>query len=135
LRALHARGLGFPGASVAPLLAGAERYVNGDHAGAAKAWRPLLKDGGRATDALRHAMALSFDHESQFELATKLDAEAVGGRFNGADLADVRAARRALRSGDRDSARKHAARVIAAWSVADDTVPSVNQMRKLGLGP
>lgn len=131
LRALHARGVGFPGLIVEQLLAGAERYVNGDHAGAAKAWRSLLKETGRGTEALRHAMALTFDRQSLSELAAKVDATSFDGRYNGADLANVREARRALRAGDREAARKHASLTIEAWSVADDTVPAVAEMRKV----
>jgi eukaryotic-like serine/threonine-protein kinase len=115
------------------LLEGAERYVEGDWAGATRAWRPMLAHPGWQLDFMRDVVATAFERAAEDDLVEKLDAPILGypGRYNGAELAHVRAARRAARRGDKDTARKMARRVIDAWSVADEQVPAVDEMRKL----
>jgi eukaryotic-like serine/threonine-protein kinase len=115
---------------------GAERYRQGDWQGAAKAWRPLLRQPGMFTSVLSEEMAITFQHTGDLELVERLDSTALSsdaGEFNGASLAHVRAARRAAAGKDRERARARALarRVIEAWSVADETVPAVDEMRKL----
>jgi hypothetical protein len=111
---------------------GARRFAERDLAGAARAWRPLLRTPGALLAVMPDAMAVAFE-KSDPELAEKVDAAevATAGRFNGASLAHARAARRAHARGDREAARAHAKRVIEAWSVADEPVPAVAEMRKL----
>jgi hypothetical protein len=52
-------------------------------------------------------------------------------RFHGATFATVRSARRALKRGDRETARRLAEEAIFAWSRADVDVPAVAEMRAL----
>src|SRR5262245_10657967 len=78
-------------------------------------------------------MADAFERTGEDELAERIDAEvvAVGGELAGASLATVRAARRAAKRGERDRAKELAQKVIRAWSLADDAIPAVEEMRKL----
>jgi hypothetical protein len=115
------------------LLEGAERYSQGDYAGAALAWRPMLARPGWQLDYFRDPLAIALEKTGQDDLVEKADAPTLThpGRFNGVELAWVRAARRAERRGDKATARKLAQQVIDAWSVADVEVPAVAEMRKL----
>jgi hypothetical protein len=115
-------------------LDGAERYARGDYAGAARAWRPLLKaPDSYEVEQLRAPLALAFERAGEADLAEKVDAAALArrGLYNGANLAYVRGALRAEKRKDKDTARRLAQAVVDAWSVADDDVPAVEQMRKL----
>ena len=78
-------------------------------------------------------MALTFDRTGDYDLADRVDEQALAtaGPYNGADLAYVRGALRAEKRGDYERARKLAQGVIDAWSVADETVPAVADMRRL----
>jgi hypothetical protein len=115
------------------VIAGARRYVAGDFAGAAAAWKPLLRAPGDGLGALRDVVATALDRAGEPDLAEKVDAPSLAGAgtFNGADLAFVRAAIRAEKSGDHARARALAQRVVDAWAVADAPVPSVVEMRKI----
>lgn len=134
LRALVARGF-FTGTThgVAALLDGAEAYGRGDLARAARAWRPLLRTPGSQVEVMANAMATAFDRTGESDLAERIDAEALarGGLYNGVSLAHVRAARRAAQRNDRARARELAQKVIEAWSLADEEVPAVAEMRRL----
>jgi serine/threonine protein kinase len=115
------------------LVRGAERYARGDLEGAAKAWRPLLRGPGTLASELPAAMVKSFEHTHDIDLAERVDeaAKLRAREFNGATLGHVRMARRAFARGDREKAATLAREVVEAWSVADETVPSVNEMRLL----
>ncbi|MGK3989661.1 serine/threonine-protein kinase [Sorangium sp. So ce136] len=117
--------------------AGAERYAAGDLAGAARAFRPLLRTPGPFVEVLAGPMVESFEQTGEIELVDRLEA-AIADRsaeLNGASLALVRAARRAARRGDGERARALARRVLDAWSVADEPVPAVAEMRRLAQAP
>ncbi|WP_206079565.1 serine/threonine-protein kinase [Polyangium spumosum] len=112
---------------------GAERHANGDFAGAARAFRPLLRTPGPFVEVLAEPMVETFERMGENELVARLEA-AIADRsseLNGASLARVRAARRAARRGENDRARQLAQQVLDAWSVADETVPVVAEMRRL----
>ena len=112
---------------------GAERYSVGDLAGAAAAWRSLARDPGPYASVLGDAMIAAFEHTGARELVERLEAavpDASDG-LNGASLGTVRAARRAAKRGDRTGAAELADRVVRAWSMADETVPVVAEMRSL----
>jgi len=115
------------------LLEGAEHYVEGDYAGAARAWRTLLARPGWQLDGMRDLIATAFEKTGEDDLVERVDAPLLGnpGRFNGIEMAHVRAARRAAKRGDAKTAKKYALQVIEAWSVADMDVPAVAEMRKL----
>ena len=115
---------------------GAERYAEGDLQGAAKAWRPLLRQPAMFASLLPDAMASTFERTGDVELVERLEAAASAGAggFNGATPATAQAARSAARRGDKDRARALAKVVIEAWSVADETVPMVGEMRSLLAG-
>jgi hypothetical protein len=112
---------------------GAELYARHDLVAAANAWRPLLRGSDALISVLPDAMADAFERAGYPELAEQVDAaeRARAGEFNGATLAHVRAARRAARRGDAALARTLAKQVIDAWSVADEVVPAVAEMRRL----
>jgi hypothetical protein len=122
-----------PVAGVEGLREGAERYAEGDWAGAAKAWKPILRKPGWQLDGMRDLLATVLDRTGEGDLAEKLDAPIVStmGRYNGVELAHVRAALRAEKRGDTERARALAQKVVDAWSVADEEVPAVAEMRKL----
>jgi hypothetical protein len=112
---------------------GAERYAQGDLAGAARAWRPLLREPGRFAAVLGDAMTATFERAGEAELVERLEA-AVPDRdaeLGGASLATVRAAIRAAKRRAPEEARALARRVIGAWSIADEPVPAVEEMRRL----
>ncbi|WP_437662543.1 serine/threonine-protein kinase [Sorangium sp. So ce1182] len=116
---------------------GAERYAKGDLAGAARAFRPLLRTPGPFVEVLAEPMVETFERTGETELVARLEA-AIADRsseLNGASLALVRSARRAAWRGEDDRARDLARRVLDAWSVADETVPAVAEMRRLVEAP
>ncbi|WP_437676975.1 protein kinase domain-containing protein [Sorangium sp. So ce131] len=112
---------------------GAERYARGDHAGAARAWRPLLRDPGPFAAVMADAMVGVFERTGEVEPAARLEEAVAQGehQLGGASLATVRAARRAARRGKLDEARALARQVIEAWAVADESVPAVGEMRRI----
>jgi len=112
---------------------GAERYAKRDFAGAARAFRPLLRTPGPFVEVLAEPMVETFEHTGASELVDRVEAAVVdrSAEFNGASLALVRAARRAAKHGDAGRAGALAERVIQAWSVADEPVPAVPEMRRL----
>ncbi|WP_437309595.1 hypothetical protein [Sorangium sp. So ce388] len=82
---------------------------------------------------LAGTMAETFERTGEIELVERVEAAAAGNEahWSGASLATVRAARRAARQGNKDEARALARRVIDAWSMADEPVPAVGEMRRL----
>jgi hypothetical protein len=112
---------------------GAERYARGDFPGAARAFRPLLREPALFVAELDGPMIETFERTGETDLVSRLEA-AVADRsaeLNGASLAVVRAARRAAKAGDRAKARALAQQVVDAWAVADETVPVVEEMRRI----
>jgi hypothetical protein len=114
-------------------LSGAERYARRDYAGAAAAWRPLLRGSSVLASVLPDAMAEVFERTDAVDLAEQVDLTLMkqADELNGATLAHVRAARRALRRGRQGEARELAEKVIRAWGVSREPVPSVAEMRRL----
>jgi hypothetical protein len=115
------------------LLHGAELYAQGDFKAAAKAWRPLLRGSDMIASVMPQAMVDTFEHSGDLELAEKVDAAEMtrAAELNGATLAHVRAARRALSRGDTVASRLLAKQVVDAWSVADEDVSAVTEMQRL----
>jgi hypothetical protein len=135
LREVYDRGdLGGVVGTVPLVLEGAEHWLTGDVRGAAKAWRPMLRQGGNLGEApFRHVLASAFDRSEMPELATRVDA-----RFldlieapDAIDLAFARAAARAEKTGKRDQARSLAEACIDRWQHADDDVPARREMQSL----
>jgi hypothetical protein len=125
--------LGHFGASIlggAEVLAGAERYVAGDLAGAEKAWRSALTRSAVAYSTMRTPVAELFDRLGEPDLAERVDAPALE---EGAlpSLALARAATRAEKRGDCAAARGFAVRIVGKWEDADEKPPVVDRMRKL----
>jgi tRNA A-37 threonylcarbamoyl transferase component Bud32 len=111
---------------------GAEAFARRDYAAAAKAWRTLLRESSWAIEPIYDVVAIAFEKAGEDELAEKLDATlGARGSKNGVDLSFVRSARRAEKRGDKAHARELAQRIVDAWSVADETVPAVAEMRAL----
>ncbi|HMG20077.1 MAG TPA: hypothetical protein VK607_02125, partial [Kofleriaceae bacterium] len=115
------------------LLRGAERYAQRDAAGAARAWRPLLRNAPALAAVLPDAMVEVFTATGNPELAARVDDAVMlrAGEFGGATPGHARAARRALARGDRATARALADQVIAAWQFADETPPAFADMHRL----
>jgi hypothetical protein len=115
------------------LLTGAEHYVDGEYARAARAWRPLVGKAMRLVLAVPDAMVDAFDRTGAHDLAARVDAEVMlrAPDLHGATLGHVREAHRAHRRGDLKEARRLAQQVIDAWSVADEELPAVQDMRRL----
>jgi hypothetical protein len=78
-------------------------------------------------------MVIAFEQAGANELVERIDAPRLDtpGAFNGADLAHVRGARRALKRGNLAAAKGFATRVADAWTVADEIPPSVAEMQKI----
>jgi hypothetical protein len=134
LSSLFVRGeLGVVFDKVDLALAGARKYVAGDYVGAAATWKPLLRSPDDVLGFLRHPVAIAFDRAGEPDLADMVDAPMLShpGPFNGADLAYARAARRALKRGQTERARELARKVVDAWSVADERVPVVDEMKAI----
>ena len=126
---------GFFGAGIGGTSAvfdGAEPFVQHDYVGAAKAWRTLMRESSWNLDPIRGVLAIAFDRAGEEALAEKIDtSDNSGSSMNGADLSSVRSARRAEKRGDKARARELAQKVVDAWSVADETVPAVAEMRAI----
>jgi len=112
---------------------GADLYARGDLRGAARAWRPLLKEPAVYAALMGDAMVTTFDRTGEANLVERLVAAVpdTSAEMHGANLAFVRAARWAAAQGQRAKALALARKVIEAWSVADETVPVVDEMRRL----
>jgi hypothetical protein len=115
------------------LLVGAGRFVEGDWAGATKAFRTLLRAPGWLQEPLHNFMAIAFERAGSPDLAEEIDAPVVGLVDAGgpAELAWVRAAKRAEKRGDMARAKKLAQAVIERWRVADEDIPSMKEMQRL----
>jgi hypothetical protein len=120
-------GGGYVGAAAA--LAGAERYVAGDVAGAVRSWRSLVGLSLVGVENMRDALATGFDRAGELALADRVDAPALDGPTIG--LALARAAQRAEKRGDCATARRLAQRLVDGWELADERPPVVDRMRKL----
>ena len=104
-------------------------------AGAARAWRPLLRGSGMMVARLWDQMATAFAATGDADLAERVDERAMAlGELNGVSMAHVRAAERALASGE-GRARALAARVLDAWSTADERPPSMARMAQIRQEP
>src|SRR6185503_9270860 len=68
---------------------GAERWARGDVVGAARAWRPLLRQPGIFADVMPDAMEAVFERTGDIELVKRLESAALAGsgEFNGASPA------------------------------------------------
>jgi hypothetical protein len=111
--------------------AGLERFAQGDMAGAARAWRPLLHE---ADGTLSLIAPIALDAAGDADLAERIDADNIAsgaGNFGGASLAHARSARRALARGEREKARELAQKVVDAWGAADVPIPAVVEMKAL----
>ncbi|HEU4403775.1 MAG TPA: serine/threonine-protein kinase [Polyangiaceae bacterium] len=120
-----------PGAEA--FVAGAEKSARRDLRGAAKAFRPLLREPAPFVTVLPEAMIEAFEAAREPEAVTALEAALPdrAAELGGASLVMVWAARRAAREGRAAAARELADRVISAWSTADEAVPAVDEMRRL----
>jgi hypothetical protein len=113
-----------------PFLAGAERYAQRDYAGAVAAWRTLAGEppSGRTWLVLPDA----FDRVGEHDVAERIDKQGpYTGLIRGLSIAHLRMARRAAARGDTARARELAQEIVDAWSVADERVPAVEEMRGL----
>jgi serine/threonine-protein kinase len=112
---------------------GAVYFVADDYAGAARTWRQLLRAPGWIQEPLRDMLAVAFDRSGMPELGDELDAAAVAAIDlpRPAELAWVRAARRAQKRGDNARARKIATAVVDKWRFADEDLPAMREMKDL----
>jgi hypothetical protein len=106
---------------VGDILRGARRFVEGHGGEAAAIWAPLLRDRAWLLEQVRLPLVAALDASGtprDLALADLLDAPLLAhrGMYGGIDLAHVRAARRALRLGDRARAHDLAGQVLKAWN-------------------
>ena len=121
-------GAAYIGASDA--LAGAERYMASDWAGAAMAWRATITRTSFGAAIVRTPMADLFDRVGEPDVADRVDAGALGDAAL-PSLALARAAARAEKRGDCATARRHAQRLVDTWGTSDERPPAVERMKKL----
>jgi len=116
-----------------PVLAGAARFVADDYPGAAKSWRTLFRSGAWVQGPLREPLAMAFDLGGESELAEEVEAPIVAlvDLPRTADMAWVRAAKRAYKRGDHAQARKLARAVVDKWRFSDEKVPAAQEMKEL----
>ncbi|MCA9606507.1 MAG: serine/threonine protein kinase [Myxococcales bacterium] len=108
------------------LLEGADREIQGDDAGAVRAWRTLVRTGHPLLDPG------AFERAGELDLLDTLVASWLSRNdFAGLHPAHAIAARRAAARGETARARELANRVIEAWGAADVAVPAVADMRAL----
>jgi len=121
-------GAAFIGA--ADVMVGAERYVAGDWAGAARSWRTAVTRSALGASMMRSPLAELFDRVGEPEAGDRVDAPALE---EGAapSLALARAATRAQKRGDCVTARRLAQRLVDRWEATDETPPVVSRMKKL----
>lgn len=135
LQQLYARGdLGGLISAAPVILEGAKRWVAGDVEGAAKAWRPLMRETATwEIESIRHVMAEAFDRSGMSDLGARLDADVLGlvDQPGAMDLAFVRGAFRAERAGEASKAKKLATVVLAKWQTADDDIPATREVKAL----
>jgi predicted Ser/Thr protein kinase/tetratricopeptide (TPR) repeat protein len=118
---------------VRELLRGAVAFNRGDFEAAALAFRRFASSPSLWSMRFAVVMAPAFDAANEPELAERVDAWMLDepGSFNGANLAYVRAARRAEARGDDESARRWARAVVDAWAASDPPVAAVGEMQSL----
>jgi hypothetical protein len=112
---------------------GANRYRLGDYAGASRKFRLAAQNPIGPVRIAQDVIADAFERHGDDALVELVDAPSLEAAGSGGEvsLANVRAARRAMKAGDREKAKCEAERVIKAWSVADVDVPAVAEMRAL----
>ena len=108
---------------------GARRHAAGDIRGAAQAWRPLLRD--QQYGGLAAAMVTAFAADGDPAAVARLVETTAGDGYHGASLVTARAALAAAARGDRDTAHRLAAQVLAAWSIADVEPAILDELRAL----
>jgi serine/threonine protein kinase len=133
LRSLFAGGhfgAAFPSSS--ETVDGVEKYVAGDVAGAAKAWRSIARSGTTA-DAWGYPFVDAFEKNGDVDIATRMDAKAVEQNIKtpNADLAWVREATRAEKRGDFARAKSLAQAYLDRWETADERSKAWPDMKKL----
>jgi eukaryotic-like serine/threonine-protein kinase len=108
-----------------------KRYIAGDTRGAVAAWRPLLGSSDERR-MLRFVPVEIFDAAGETDIAELIDRETAQlAWFHGIGSSVPHMAKRALARGDKPRARELAQQVIDAWSVADVSVPAVEEMRNV----
>ncbi len=119
--------------STETVLAGASRFVADDYPGAVKSWRTLLRSAAWVQGPLREPLAIAFDRAGEIDLAEEVEAPVVAlvDYPRTADMAWVRAAKRAQKRGDLAQARKLAHAVVDKWRFADEKVPAAQEMKDL----
>jgi eukaryotic-like serine/threonine-protein kinase len=125
----EARFFEVPNEALTVVLAAAEAVRKGRGAEAVGPLRPL------ATNlAFRSLLARLYDAAGAFELAARVDGSLLAsGRslHAGLQMTHVRAARRARSLGKPEEGRALARTIVEAWSLADDDVPLLAEMRAL----
>lgn len=115
------------------VIEGATHFVAEDYVGAARSWRQLLRAPGWVQEPLRDSLSIAFDRANEPELADEVDAPSLStvDLPRTAELAWVRAARRAQKRGDNAKARKFAQAVVEKWRFADEDIPAIAEMKAL----
>lgn len=109
------------------LIAGARAYARGDGDAAVAAWRPLVR-----SYLGKFLPPEAFDAAGAPELGRHLDREHLESEnYGGAHPAQAREATRCAAEGDHACARRHATRIVDAWSTVDARLPAVARMRAL----
>jgi eukaryotic-like serine/threonine-protein kinase len=110
---------------------GARRYVHGDFAGAAKAWRPVASE--LLAEMLRAPMSIAFERAGSAEVADLLEDPPIAAKLTSPEieLCWVRKALRAEKRGDLPLAQKLAREFVDRWQTADEIPPAVTEMKRV----
>jgi len=135
LRTVYERGdIGGVAGSVPLVLDGADLWLVGDMDGAAKSWRPMLRQRGNLGEGpFRHILATALDRSGMQDLAARHDAAFLQlvDAPDAVDLSFARAALRAEKEGNVPVARKLAQVSVDRWQHADDDIPARREMQAL----
>ncbi len=135
VKQIYARGdLGGILGTAPGILEGAELYLAKDYKGAAKAFRPMLRQGGAVNDeGLRHVVVDAFDRAELYDLADRADGDfsTLADLPGAMDLAVIRTAFRAEKMGNPGRARKLATISLERLRFADEDAAAMKDLQAL----
>ena len=118
-------------ASSRDALVGARQFIDGDFAGAGRTWRPVSSD--LFGEGLRTPISVALEYAGDRGVLDRADdfAISLGQVSPDIELAYVRRALRAQKSGDKATARRLTKAFVDRWDTADEFPPALAQMNAI----